>query len=361
MIPTRSRLLMTRTFPTFRAAQAVAAAITLGLLAACGAPPPQVSAGDVARRDGSVYAVHDTAMQGTFDAAGVAMPVRQATLSTKLMGTVIEVLVREGESVASGQPLVRIDARDLAAKGSQVAASMAAAEALHADAQLQAGRIRALYADSAATRAQLDAAETGLARAEAGLRAARAASAEMAAVTTYSVIRAPFAGQVTRRFVDPGAFAAPGAPMVTVQDASRLRITASVTPQVARSLRRGQVLGATIEGMPVRATVEGVVPAGAGNLYTVNALVANPGGAVLAGSTAIIAVPGGSRTSLVVPVHAITREGDLTGVMLRTDHGDELRWVRLGVVAGDVVEVIAGLRAGDRVVSPASVTLAGSN
>ncbi len=301
---------------------------------------------------GREYVVRDTVVQATFMASGVAAPLRQATLSTKLMGTVVEVLVTEGGMVAAGQPLVRIDARDLAAKGSQVAASVSEAEAMHRDAVTQAGRIRALYADSAATRAQLDAAETGLARAEAGVRAARGAAAELGAMRAYAVIRAPFAGVVTKRYVDPGSFATPGAPLLDIQDARQLRITASATPDVARAIRAGQTLAATIEGRSFRATVEGVVPATAGNLYSINALVPNPGLTILPGSTATLALVSGERSTLVVPAAAVTREGDLTGVTLRTARGDELRWVRLGAVAGDAIEVSAGLRPGDRVVVP---------
>lgn len=312
--------------------------------------PPSTDAG--ARTAGREYVVRDTVVQATFMASGVAEPLRQATLSTKLMGTVVQVLVTEGSMVAAGQPLVRIDARDLAAKGSQVAASVSAAEAMHRDAVTQAGRIRALYADSAATRAQLDAAETGLARAEAGVRAARGAAAELGAMRDYAEIRAPFAGVVTKRYVDPGAFATPGAPLVQIQDARQLRITASATPDVARAIRAGQSLAATIEGRSFRATVEGVVPASAGNLYSINALVPNPAWAILPGSTATLALSSGERTTLVVPAAAVTREGDLTGVTLRTTRGDELRWVRLGAAAGDGVEVSAGLRPGDRVVVP---------
>ena len=321
--------------------------------AACARPDTHDAAVlETPRVEGTPYTVRDTVVLATFDAAGVAAPLQQATLSTKLMGTITEVLVREGDVVARGQPLVRIDARDLTAKAAQVSASVAEAEAMHRDAVTQSGRIRALYADSAATRAQLDAAETGLARAEAGLRAARGAAAELEAVSSYSVVRAPFAGLVTRRFVDAGAFAAPGAPLVAMQDASQLRITANATPDVARLVRRGQSLAATIEGVSVLATVEGVIPAAAGNLYTINAIVLNPRRSILAGSTATLALPMGERSTLVVPLRAIAREGDLTGVRLRTAQGDELRWVRLGITAGDVVEVSAGLRPGDVVIVP---------
>jgi RND family efflux transporter MFP subunit len=346
-----------------RARIAIVAIAATTIAGACGGEnEPEPSERTAPPVMGTTYTVRDTIVQASFDAAGIAAPLQQATLSTKLMGTVTAVLVKEGDLVSAGQPLVRIDARDLSAKGAQVAASVAEAEAMHRDAVTQTGRIRSLYADSAATRAQLDAAETGLARAEAGLRAARAARAELAAVTSYSVIRAPFGGMVTRRFVDAGAFAAPGAPLLTIQDASQLRITASATPDVAGEIRRGQALTATIEGRPVPAVVEGVIPAAAGNLYSVNALVPNPQRAILAGSTAILMLPTGERRTLVVPSAAVRREGDLTGVMLRTEGGDELRWVRLGVAAGEMTEVSAGLRAGDQVVvPPRTVDVAGRN
>jgi RND family efflux transporter MFP subunit len=321
------------------------------LASACGPARETQDAAAPSRLAGSVYTVRDTTLEAVFEAAGVASPVRQATLSTKLMGTVLDVRVREGDVVTAGQPLVRLDARDLAAKQAQVAASIDEAEAMRRDAITQTSRIRALYADSAATRVQLDASQTGLARAEAGARAAHAAAAELQAVSAYAVIRAPFAGVVTKRFVDPGAFAAPGAPLVAVQDGRQLRISAYVTPDAARSLRRGQSIDATIEGRLARATIEGVVPS-ASNLYTVNAIVANEGGAILPGSAATLRLPLGSRSTLVVPAAAVTREGDLTGVTVRTAQGDEPRWVRLGTSAGAVVEVSAGLRAGDQVIVP---------
>ena len=325
------------------------------------APQPNVEHPSMASAS-ETYTVHDTTVDASFDADGVAAPIQQATLGTRLMGVVTDVLVREGDHVEQGQELVRIDARDLTAKSSQVAASVAEAEVFHRDALTQANRIRALFADSAATRAQLDAAETGLARAEAALRTARAATSELEAVASYSVVRAPFAGVVTKRFVDRGAIAAPGAPLVAIQDMSTLRISASTTPEIARGIHRGQTLDALVERTPVRVTVEGVVPAMAGNLYTINALVPNPNAAFLAGSKATLTLPTGQRRAFVVPSRAITREGDLTGVTIETTQGIDRRWVRLGRAMGDVTEVTAGLRAGDRIVvtSARNVARAGS-
>src|SRR5262245_58639953 len=123
---------------------AVIGVAAVACVAACGRAPesqPQVARLDPAA--GATYAVHDTIIDAVFDAAGVAAPIQQATLSTRLMGTVTHVLVREGGRVATGQQLVRIDARDLSAKSAQVAATVAEAEAVHRDATAQANRMRA--------------------------------------------------------------------------------------------------------------------------------------------------------------------------------------------------------------------------
>ena len=335
----------------------------LVLAAGCGAGDEA----DMAARDaagpptpsGPLFELRDTTIDAVLDAAGVAEPYQRATLSTRLMGAVTAVVVREGDPVVRGAVLARIDARDVAARQARVQAGVTEAEAVHRDAETQAARFRALYADSAATRAQLDAAETGVARARAGLEAARAGAGELEALGSDAAIRAPFAGIVTERFVDRGAFVAPGAPVVTVEDASRLRVSVVVTPGVAAALSRGDQVAASIEGRPAQATVEGIAPAG-GSLYTVNAIVDNRGGAHPSGGSAVLHLPTGRRPGLLLPERALVREGDLVGVRVVTGAGTQLRWIRTGARHSGRVEVLAGLRAGERVLMPASAPASAS-
>jgi len=324
-------------------------------LAACGGEGERSTELAAAARPsaGQMYTVIDTVLPSVIEAAGIAEPVRRAVLSTKLMGSVVSVRVREGERVGPGQVLARVDARDIAARREQVRARVAEAEALRADAATQAERFRALYRDEAATKVQLEATETGLARAEAALAAARGAESELEAIGAYAALRAPFAGVVASRAVDPGAFVAPGQPILTVEDGATLRITVTVAPRTARGLRPGDRLPATIEGVPAEAMVEGVVPSG-GALYSVNALVENRGRRFLAGSAATLSIAEGSRRAVLVPGAALVREGDLTGVRVVGLAGVELRWIRTGARLGSTVEVQAGLRPGDRVVLPAA-------
>jgi len=315
----------------------------------CRGTPDAAGASEPAGGTTAGIAVRDTTVAMVLEAAGTAEPFAQATLSTKLMGTVLEVLVREGDAVAGGATLLRIDARDLDARRAQIAAQLADAQAMRGEAQTQADRMRRLYADSVATRAQLDAAETGLARTSAAVRQVEAGSAELEATIGYAVIRAPFAATVTRRLVDPGAFAAPGAPLLAVEDGSRLRLSASAAPASLRGLHRGQSIDARIEGASASAVIEGIVPAPGGATYTVNAIVENRGRAFLPHSAAVLLLPQERRTVRLVPARAVVRDGDLTGVHVVQGGATDLRWIRVGRAFGSDVEVLSGLSTGEQV------------
>lgn len=336
-----------------RAFAVVAAALTIAACAPADAAPAASAADRSDLSSATVITIADTSIATTVHATGVAAPVREATLSTKLMGSVLSVSVIEGSAVRAGQRLLRIDARDLAAKREQVSANQSAATAMHAQAAAHAARMRTLFAEDAAPKSMLEAAEAGLTQAESGLRAANAAAAELSAVESYADITAPFAGVVTQRFVDPGALAAPGAPLVTVQDASQLRLTVHLSPRDVRGLAAGQKVSVAIEGVSDFATIEGIVPA-LGGLHALNAVVDNRDGRHLAGSSATIAIATGTHRGVAVPEAALIREGDLVGVMLRTAQGDVRRWVRTGATLNGMVEITAGLRAGDQVLVSAT-------
>jgi RND family efflux transporter MFP subunit len=326
--------------------------LTLVTAAACAPETAPADAAPAPQREGTPLVLADTTLPIPVAVSAVAQPVQTATLSTKVMGAVTAVLVQAGDRVSAGQPLLRLDARDLSAKRVQVEASIAAAEAMQREAELMAGSLRALYADSAAPKAQLDAAEAGLARATAGLRAARAGLDELSAIESYATITAPFSGVVTQRFVDVGALAAPGAPLLIIEDHSRLRVSATTTADVAKGLRNGATLDATIEGVTVPATVEGVAPAPGRSLTVINALTSNRDGTLVPGGVATLAVPGAAQRVLLVPEAAIRREGDLTGVTVRGSNGDVTRWITLGRQVGAQREVLSGLRAGETILIP---------
>lgn len=306
------------------------------------------------RIEGTILVVRDTVVESTIEATGTATPRLSADLSTRLMGRILSVTVREGDTVRPGRTLVSVDGSDLAARSAGVASAMSASRSQLELAETQARRMRALHADSAVPKAALDQAEMELQRARAGLSQARSQEDELRSIQGYSRISAPFAGRVVARLVDPGMMAVPGQPLLKVEDASVLRITATTTASTARDLAPGATLRALIDGRPATARVEGVVPSGIGNLATVNAVVENRSGVYPSGSVATLLLPRGSRKARLLPPDAVEREGDLVGVWTRTPQGDLRRWIRVGDSVGNRLEVLSGLAEGDTVIVPAA-------
>lgn len=305
------------------------------------------------REEGVVVVVRDSVVDEVFEATGTAQAILQADLSTRLMGKVVAVSVQAGQPVRSGQVLARIDGQEMAARSRGVGSGLDAARSQLELARTHAARVRRLYADSAATKAMLDQAETDLQRAQAGLSQLEAQASELASVAGYATITAPFPGMVTARLVDPGALAAPGQPLLRVEDATRLRVSVNTTPEKAARIQAGSRLEGRMGARPFAAVVEGVVPSQAGNLVAIHALVDNRHDSLRSGAAATLLLPRGKRLARLVPEEGLVREGDLVGVWGRGGRGDVKRWIRIGSrFAGGRFEVLAGLQDGDTIVVP---------
>lgn len=329
-----------------------AAFLFAGALACSEGPPPENARVATAIDTRLLFVARDTTIVDVTEAPARSEPVLAATLSTKLMAHVKAVRVHEGDHVSSGAILAELDARDISAKRDQADAGLRSAEAAQHEAELHANRMRALLADSAAPRAHVDAAEAALVRATQAVLGARAAITELETLAEDATLRAPFAGVVVQRFVDEGAFVAPGSPLIRIEDASRLRVIASVPPASAAGVARGMPLDVSLEGVPVHGRVEGVVPATGAALVLVQVLVDNPGARFSSGSAATVSIPAGHRRALLVPATALFTAGDLTGVRIRSGTEVLTRWIRAGRRYGDSVEVLSGLTPGDTLVLP---------
>lgn len=299
------------------------------------------------RIEGTVHVVRDSLVESYLEATGTAAPRLVADLSTRLMGKVLTVSVHEGDRVRQGQFLLQVDGRDLEARSEGLASGLDASRSQLALAESQARRMKSLYADSAIPKATLDQAMAELDRARAGLSQVQSQDAELRNIQGYSRLVAPFSGKVVSRRVDPGMMATPGAPLLRVEDASVLRISATTTTLTARNLATGSVLTARVDGHEVQAKVEGIVPSGMGNLAVVNAIVENRADTLSSGAVATLLLPRGRSLVRLVPRQGLEREGDLVGVWVRTAQGDLKRWIRTGTEFGDKVEVLSGLAEGD--------------
>jgi RND family efflux transporter MFP subunit len=265
---------------------------------------------------------------------------RRATVATRVAASVRDVHVLEGQRVAAGQLLVSLADGD-------VRGGLAAAEAQLSAAAAHERRIRALAEQRAATPSELEQATAQRAGAEGAVAAVRA-------TLGYTELRAPYAGTVTARRVDPGDFVGPGQPLVELEG-DGLELHASVSEAEAQGLRVGRVLAFEAEGARGEAEVIGLTPGGdpLSHRRALRARVRSSDRSLRSGAFARLEVPAaaeGASADLWVPRSALVRRGDLTGVFVAAGGRAELRWVSLGEGLADRVEIRAGVKPGEAVV-----------
>ena len=326
------------------------------------APPVRVQT--VAVGSGAVGAALE------FDA--VLQPVRQATVAAQVGGNVLALRVKAGDTVRRGQPLVRLDDRELRATTARSDAAVAQAEAELRTTQQVLERNRELKKNGFISPAALDSAENQFKAAQAALRQTQAARAQATVAQGFAELVAPFDAVVLATHVQAGDLALPGRALLTLYEPGRLRALVQVpasrvaglneAPDVVVQMPDGQSLAPVARELlpnadPVSQTVEWrlalpATAAGARPGQTVRVLVRGA-------PPAAQAPQAGGRLSL--PSRAVLRRGELTAVYVALPQGFALRAVRLGPVAGDTVDVLAGVAAGERVaLDPVRAGLAGA-
>lgn len=289
-------------------------------------------------------------------AVGTTEPYARATLCTRLMGRITHVGAEAGDRVQPGRALVRIESEDLAAQRRQAEAGLGEAEAVLANATRNVERMRALRRDNAVPQQALDEAETGHARAEAGVAVARQAIRGVEVALGYSQVQAPWRGIVVQKLAQVGDMASPGAPLMVLEQQDSIKVTVEVNESNAAYVTVGQEVDVQIEalgGDPVhRGRVGSFVPAAdpATRTFQARLVLANADGRLASGMFARVSFPRGQRTALLVPRQAIVEQGQLQGVYTVVDGHARLRWVRLGQAYGQDVEVLSGLSAGTEVI-----------
>ncbi len=300
---------------------------------------------------------------------GTVEAVRQTQVSAQVAGAVVDLNVKAGDRVRTGQILARVDSRaaDQGASASQ--AQVAAARAQVELAQSNVERQRQLHAESFISKSALDQAESQHRAAVAQWRAAAAQGQVAQTQTAFHVIRAPYDGVVSAVPVALGDMALPGRALLTMYDPKTLRVTAGVPS----SDLQGTSLAAAAVSLRIPALGDDVIqPTRVELLPTVDAttltqvvradLPADAAAKLAPGQFARMqlnpAAPDPKTTAdaavtLAVPAGAIVRRSELTAVYVLDAQGKPLlRQVRLGQpLGGGDVEVLAGLDAGERVVT----------
>lgn len=324
--------------------------IALVLLAAgCGSQEePTATVGTAAPQktiQASVVVVQPTTVPIRVEVTGQVAPIVQATLSSRIQGTIDRLLVREGAKVSKGQVLIKLDSRDLQADLARANADVENTKA-HLD------RMDQLYTQDAVSKQEME-------NATRAYRVAEANRKVVEAQLSYTVVKAPFNGVITEKNVEAGELASPGQPLLKMEDPRRLRLEATVAEGDLKAVSIGGNIPVVIDALGVDVLigrVSQILPAGDPQTHTFVVKVDLPNTPELrTGMFGRFQLDKGAMPTILVPVAAVVERGELTSLYtVGADQVARLRWVKLGRRFESQVEVLSGLNEGERVLTDGS-------
>lgn len=314
------------------------------LVAGCGSKeepvPAAVSAASQSAIQAAVVEIKPAQVPVRVEVTGQVMPIFQATLSSRIQGTIDTLLVREGARVSKGQTLLQLDNRD-------VQADLARATAEEENARTQLKRMNALLTDEAVSRQEVENASRAFKVAEANRKAALAQ-------LSYTVVKAPFDGVITEKKVEAGELASPGQPLLKMEDPLQLRLEATVAEGDLKSIARGDRIPVLIDALAAE-TLSGVVsqilPAGDPQTHTFMVKVDLPRTAGLkTGMFGRFQLDKGTSHTMLLSASAVVERGELTSVyVVGADRIARLRWIKAGRRFDQQLEILSGVNPGERV------------
>ncbi len=364
--------------------------LVAGSIAAACTSKPRATVPEDAPVTVSLGRAEFTELATQFEAGGVVRARATALIASRVATPITEVHVRVGDRVRRGATLVTLDAREIRANRARaIASSLAAAESARAaDADTRAAesavvlaqatrdRMSALHATRSATAQELDQAVAGLTAAEAQAASARArlaaanaardaaqAAADGAEIgITYTVLSAPFDGVVTDRHADAGSMAMPGAPLITLEEASAFRLETPVDEARAALVAVGQSAEVRFDNVAIgrgewlsARVVEIAHIDPTSHSFVIKLELPHPL-ALRSGLFGRARFAGPPRRAITAPVSALVARGQLTFVFLVDGGRARLRPISAGAADTDRVEVLAGLREGDEIVTNPSAS-----
>ncbi|WP_445955547.1 efflux RND transporter periplasmic adaptor subunit [Yeosuana sp.] len=320
------------------------------LITSCGSDEKKLMA-DNAPISVKVNTVKDTSNNSFLTASGTIQAVNSANLSTRMMGFVTKMPVNVGDHVKKGQLLVAINNADLQAKLSQVNAGITEATVGFTNAEKDFNRFKNLYAENSASQKELDDMTAHYNMAKARLEGAKQMKNEVEAQFAYANIRAPFDGIITGKFINSGALANPGTPLIAMEAPGKFEVMASVPESEISKITSGSLVNVLVKS--IEKTVKGNVTEvsssakNTGGQYLAKIALDKTDAPILSGMFVTVQFPIETKelTDMVlIPLEAIVTTGQLSGVYTVSESNTAiLRWLRLGRTFGNQVQVLSGL------------------
>ncbi len=308
----------------------------------------------------AVETIQPQAIESFAVVPGSVISDQQAKMASRLMGYIRDLDVHVGDYVKQGDVLFSIDPVDISSAATQAQAAVAQAEAALADAKLDYERFERLYKEGSVPKQQLDKMKLQYRVAEENVTKAKAALMQAEGQMRYADVRAPFDGTVVNKMAVAGDLAAPGHPVVVLENQNKMLVQVDVSQDVYNNLKLGDKVDVEIDGVAKRISGEVVRIVSAANPMTRSHIVkvkVNSEG-LNSGTFARVFFPTGERQTILVPDSALIHRAGVLGVMVvDAKNVAHFRLVRVGESDKGQTEVLAGLLEGERYVPAGQDTI----
>jgi RND family efflux transporter MFP subunit len=279
----------------------------------------------------------------------------ETDLAANAAGRVLATFVERGAQVKKGDVLAKLDIRaaSLGAAEAKAAAELARTQADNAKRDCE--RYAKLFQEGSISQAEYDRISDQCRTTPLSVAASEARAQAAAIVVGDGVIRAPFGGVVTERYVEVGQFVRQDTKVVALVDLEQLKLEFTIPEANLSAVKEGSLVSFTVTAYPER-SFEGTVKYIGASVRTTTrdlvaeAVVTNPDKALRPGMFASVALQTGDRVTAVVPKIAVVDKDGRSHVLVVVDGRVDERVVQTGTTTGDVVAVTKGLRTGDKVV-----------
>ncbi len=299
--------------------------------------------------------VHEIEKAYVEEAIGTLKASSRTIVSAKLMATINEITVVAGDQVEKGQLLIELDDKEYESRLAQAKRALEAATANREQAEKHFRRVQALQKQNAASRSDFDNASRDIQVTIAEEAKAMQAVRETEVMLSYTTIHAAKSGRIVDRTAEPGDIAQPGQPILTLYDATSLRLEAPVMEHLAVKLRPGDALDVYVDAVQRKfaATVDEIVPQAdaPSRSFLVKASVPKSED-LYEGMFGRLLIPAGERRHLCLNSDAVVRIGQLEFVDVVSEDGSiQRRLIKsgsLGVPGRQ--EVLSGVDVGEQVI-----------
>lgn len=346
----------------------------------------------------SLQTATKSSVEDIYTAVGTVRSRTTVMISAKIMGFAKNISAGEGDAVSSGDLLLELDAPEINAKVNQaraavdearsalneidngIAGSESAVEAAKAGFELADAtyaRFEKLVGEDSVSRQEFDevTAKWKMAKAElearkksldatkskkeqvkAKIRQAESAMAEATIMTGYTKVRAPITGVVLEKKVETGSLAAPGMPLMVIEDSQSYRLEATVDESRVSSIKTGDAVSVSIDALGVEqltGTVDEINLAADATTRSFTVKISLPQNSrIRSGMYGRASFDMGQSEKMLIPAAAIIDRGGISGVFVVDENGtSRFRVVKTGEIRPDGnVEVFSGIAEGEKVV-----------